>query len=153
MSLAVYTSSLRIFGGGDMSDYSPLLTVRPEIEAWSTTGIVASTRKTIDVDPETTAFSTTLVPSAELTGTDGRWPVPYILELVLFEETFDGSNRLVQHNSWVFTALPGGGELEDMANIPPTTVYYGPPWPSKPTPGLFLDITNGDLSSYAIGES
>lgn len=151
VSTAVYFANMNALGYQPLSAWSPRLTVRPEVEAFGPAGLISSKPRTISVDPETDYFEVTLVPSSEMTGTDGRIGVKYVLELALFDTTIDGSDALVRHDIWVFTAFAGGGPIRDMGQAPPIGFFVGPPWPGSPRPGTYFDTESGDIGTYAVG--
>lgn len=151
MSTALYYGNMNALGYQPLSAWSPRLTVRPEVEAFGPAGLISGKPRTISVDEETDAFEVRLVPSSEMTGADGRIGVRYVLELALFDTTFDGKQELVRHDIWIFTAIAGGGPIRDMGDAPPIGFFVGPPWPSSPRPGTYFDTETGDLGVYAVG--
>ena len=150
MSVATYTGSLNVLGHELLSEWSPRLTVRPEVEAFGPSGIISSKYRTIPVDAETGDFSVTLFPSTELTGSDNRTGVKYILELQMFGESVDGTAIILHQDVWIFTAIFGGGNIRDMGSAPPVALISGPPWPATPQPGTYFDVVTGDVGYYGI---
>jgi hypothetical protein len=152
MSTALYYGNMNALGYQPLSRWSPRLTVRPEVEAFGPAGLISSKPRSISVDPETDYFEVRLVPSSEMTGTDGRIGVKYVLELALFEEEgIDGFHPPVRNDIWVFTAFAGGGPIRDMGKAPAIGFFVGPPWPASPRPGTYFDTETGDIGSYAVG--
>lgn len=151
MSVATYNGSLKVLGVELVSAWFPRLTVRPEVEASGPSGMLSSKPRTVAVNSITGDFAMTLYPSTELVGTDGRPGVRYILELALFDSSWDGANLLVRHDVWEFTAIAGGGDISTMGSAPPVALIVGPPWPETPRPGTYFDAGTGDLGSYGIG--
>ena len=151
MSIATYTGSLHVLGHALLSAWFPRLTVRPEVEAMGPDGLVSSKPLAVTVDHNTGLFSMPLVPSTELTGTDGRLGVRYILDLALFDSSWDGATALVRQDLWIFTAIAGGGDIADMGSQPPVAFIAGPPWPLTPRAGTYFDVITADLGYYGMG--
>lgn len=151
MSTAIYTGNVNVLGSTPLTSFSPKLTIRPEVEAFGPSGVVSQKRRPITVNLDTGVFEVPLFPSSELRGSDGRDGVKYVLELALFDDTFDESRRIVQHDVWVFTAIAGGGNIHEMGAPPPNALIVGPPWPAVPRPGAYFDVTTGDVGFYGIG--
>lgn len=152
MSTASYFSNLAVLGRGStsLSDLGRRLTVRPEVEAYGPSGIVSSRRRGVVLDDATGDFSVTLFPSPELRGVDGRDGVNYILELALFEEALDDATWTV-HDTWVFTAIVGGGDIKNMGPYPSNNLIEGPPWPEGMPPGAYFEPETGEFGFYGIG--
>lgn len=148
--MAIYTGTLTDVGVNSLGPLLPRLTVRPEIAAWGPDGLVTDNRVVVPLTG--VAFSMALIPSSSLVGADGRLGVKYVLEVVLFAETVDGSRAQVWRSEWRFAALPMGGPIVDMGDVPPIAFFVGPPWPATPLPGGYYDTDTGNLGKYAIGE-
>ncbi|MBO3663743.1 hypothetical protein [Microbacterium stercoris] len=149
MATYTYLGTLTDVGVHGLADFMPRLTVRPEVEAWGPDGLVTDQRVVVPVTG--TTFSMELIPSSELVGTNGKVGVQYILEVVLYGETASGGRWRVWQNEWRFSALPGGGAITRMGDVPALGFYVGPNWPATPLPGAYYDPSSGDLGYYAIG--
>lgn len=150
MAKYTYTGTLTDIGVSALAGYTPRLTVRPQAEAFGPSGIVSAKRVLVPVNPSG-SFSMQLQPSTELTPTrGGPTGVKYVLEVALFEDTFDGSQRVIHRDSWSFSAVAGGGDIGDMADLVP----YGPivavlAPPPEDTEGVaWFDLT--DVNSQGV---
>lgn len=150
--MATYTGTLKDMGLSvpNVVNFTPRLSVRPEVEAWGPDGLIVSKRKLVDVNVSTGAISMELTPSHQLVGNDGRVGVKYVIDLSLFNESADGTKVPRLKDWWRFNALPGGGDIAGMGDGPPVALYIGPPWPAQPVAGAFFDPSDGDLSYYEI---
>lgn len=140
-----YTGTLTDIGVEVLTERMPRLTVRPEKQGiFGPDGPVSDARRVIPLDPITGEFTLDLIASADLTP-----PTRYVLELVFFDDSADGTPS-AGYDIWKFTALPGGGPIADMGDGPPTKLYIGPPWPSTPRPGAYFDTETNDLGYYDL---
>lgn len=146
MTLYQYVGTLTDINLGALTNASPVMKVRPEVEAYSLDGLVSAVPVPVTLDGA--SFSMTLIPSGELTPTAGGTPgVDYIIEVGRFEESLDGTvwNGT---DAWRFTAAAGGGNVGEMNGGSLLAVWLGPPlgvWPAEPLPkGLYLDPITGD---------
>lgn len=143
MSSYVYTGTLTDIGLGLLNGQSPVLRVRPTVEAFGPDGLVSAAPVPVSLNAGTGAFSMTLYPSGELTpAAGGAAGVDYIIEVGRFETAIDGENVFVGLDVWKFTAVAGGGNVGEMAGGSMLAVWVGPPWPAQPLPkGLYIDTT------------
>ena len=114
--MATYTGDLKDVGLASLAAYTPKLTVKPVQECWGPDGPISERPVTIALTG--THFEVDLVPSTQLTLSNGRVGVQYILECELL-------SPIGFHDQWIFTALPGGGKISDMIGVP---IDPGPAW-------------------------
>ncbi|MGK9222078.1 MULTISPECIES: hypothetical protein [unclassified Microbacterium] len=118
----IYTGSLTDIGVNDLGDYEPRLRVSPEEEAFGPDGLVSAQAVPVTVNADGT-FQISLVASTDLVGAaTRRSPVRHVLELALFQESFDGAKVLHRRDQWAFVAAVGGGHIGDMYEF----VSHGP---------------------------
>jgi hypothetical protein len=142
MSSYTYTGTLTDIGLGVLAGSSPVMRVRPAVEAFGPDGIVSAVPVPVAVDPGSGVFSMLLYPSGELRpAMGGAVGVDYVIEVGRFEGTIDGL-VFSSIDVWKFTAAAGGGNVGEMAGGSLLAVWVGPPWPPAPLPaGLYIDIT------------
>lgn len=151
MSTSPYSGRLTDVGVQSLAGLSPRLTVRPEVEAFSSGGEVVSSHR-VEVPLSGTNFTMTLIPSDQLTPAQGGGNgVKYVIEVSLFAPTQDGGAVQVWHSEWRFAARPGGGSITAMGDAPVFRFFAGPPWPASPTPGAYYDTISGDFGPYPNG--
>lgn len=139
MTQFTYTGTLMDIGLGLLIDKNPVMTVRPEVEAYGLHGLVSAVRMPVTVRSDGW-FSMSLMPSGELTpAVGGPVGVPYIIEVARFETAVDGSTVFNGLDVWRFTAVAGGGAVSEMAGGSVLAAFVGPPWPSPLTKGLYID--------------
>lgn len=139
MSSFTYTFTLNDIGLGSIASASPVVRIRPVVEAFGPDGIVSARPRTITLSSG--VGTVTLYPSGELTPANGgKAGVDYIIEVARFEEALDGV-VFEGVDVYRFTAVAGGGNVGDMAGGSLLAVWVGPPWPSPLQKGLYIDLT------------
>lgn len=122
-----YTGRLTDFSETPFPGAIPELVVRPEREAFGTTGLLASRDIRVTVD-STGTFSVDLVASVDMSPASGY---------VLVCNWLDAGGVARGWSEWKFNAVIGGGPIKDSVSAPASVWIVGPPWPAEPIKGAF----------------
>lgn len=144
--MATYTYTVRVtdFGERPLPDAQLRVWVEADRDAHSPSGQLSKRRIPVVIDSSGVG-SVQLVASA-----DTSPPIKYTLRGDWVTITESGQEILAGWSEWPFTALPGGGPIQDGVNAPPSIWWVGPPFPVTEPPGFYWDLTTDDIGVKGV---